>query len=123
MENTIGKRIKTRRKELNITLTQIQEKTNISSGNLSCLENGKYLPSALALIELSSILECSIDWILTGKYPNPEKENLPVAETDEEIFLLEAFRGMSLDDREELLAIAKIKNEKGKKRKILQFRK
>lgn len=67
MENEIGKRIKARRNELHITQTQIQSKTSISTGNLSCIENGKYLPSTTALIELSKILDCSIDWILTGK--------------------------------------------------------
>lgn len=66
MDNAIGKRIKQRRNELHITQTQIQSKTSISSGNLSCIENGKYLPSTTALLELSNILNCSIDWILTG---------------------------------------------------------
>lgn len=65
--NEIGKRVKQRRKELNITQTQIQQVTNISPGNLSNIENGKYLPSTPALIELSKALQCSIDWILTGK--------------------------------------------------------
>lgn len=67
MDNEIGIRIKSRRKELHITQAQIQEESSISTGNLSCIENGKYLPSTTALIELSKILNCSIDWILTGK--------------------------------------------------------
>lgn len=78
MNNTIGQRIKERRKQLNITQTQIQEQTSISSGNLSCIENGKYLPSATALVELAQILNCSVDWILTGEYQitkNSENSN------------------------------------------------
>lgn len=67
MSNMIGQRIKERRKELKITQTQIQKTTSISSGSLSCIESGKYLPSAVALMELSQILDCSVDWILTGK--------------------------------------------------------
>ena len=66
MDNMIGQRIKDRRKELKITQLQIQAQTSLSSGNLSCIENGRYLPSATALIELSKVLHCSIDWILTG---------------------------------------------------------
>ena len=65
---SVGKRIKNRRKEIGITQLQIQEQTSISSGNLSCIENDKYLPSSLALLELSKILECSMEWILTGDY-------------------------------------------------------
>ena len=78
MNNAIGQRIKERRKQLNITQTQIQEQTSISSGNLSCIENGKYLPSATALVELAQILNCSVDWILTGEYKittNSENSN------------------------------------------------
>lgn len=111
MENVIGQRIKSRRKALKITQTYIQENTRISSGNLSCIENGKSLPSAQALIELSRVLKCSTDWILTGKYPEV-RGNFLVAETEDEIFMLDSFKRMSDEDKKELLAITKIKNEK-----------
>lgn len=84
MENEIGKRIKARRNELHITQTQIQSKTSISTGNLSCIENGKYLPSTTALIELSKILDCSIDWILTGK-SSLSKISVPLSEDQQEL--------------------------------------
>ena len=109
MENMIGQRIKERRKELKITQTQIQRETSISSGNLSCIENGKYLPSAIALLELSKILDCSIDWILTGKSSlskiNPILDN-------EETDLLNGFRQLSEDDKEELLCLLHVKLRK-----------
>lgn len=63
---TIGQRIRTRRKELNLTMKDIFDRENIKTGNLSELENDKYLPSVQTLISLSRALECSIDWILTG---------------------------------------------------------
>lgn len=65
-ENTIGARIKKRRKELNLTQTQIKQLTGISSGNLSDIENGNKLPSASAIIQLSDVLNCTTDWILKG---------------------------------------------------------
>lgn len=68
--NNIGIRIKTRRKQLGLTLAQVSENTDISTGNLSCIEQGKYLPSANALLSLSQKLNCSIDWILTGNSPS-----------------------------------------------------
>ena len=115
---SVGKRIKNRRKEIGITQLQIQEQTSISSGNLSCIENDKYLPSSLALLELSKILECSMEWILTGDYfiENTNKETLNIEDVFE-IKLIDLFRNMSDGDKFELLAIAKFKAEKQRKEK------
>ena len=81
MNESIGVRLKHRRNELGITLAQISGQTSISSGNLSCIENGKYLPSAVALIELSKVLQCSIDWILTGESSKSEFSSFSDNET------------------------------------------
>lgn len=110
MDNLIGQRIRLRRKELRITQTQIQQQTSISSGNLSGIENGRYLPSAIALIELSKVLHCSIDWILTGNssISNISDNN----ESQNDVSLLQYFHGMSEDDQEELLMIAEMKYKK-----------
>lgn len=109
MENMIGQRIKDRRKELKITQTQIQQETSISSGNLSCIENGKYLPSAIALLELSKILDCSIDWILTGKSSISKAQE--ILETKEET-LLNGFRMLPEDEQQELIEILEMKLRK-----------
>lgn len=63
---TVGQRIHDRRKELKLTLKDIFEAENIKTGNLSELENDKYLPSVQTLIALARVLNCSIDWLLTG---------------------------------------------------------
>lgn len=97
--NEVGTRIRSRRNELNITQAQIYKEIGISTGNLSSIESGKILPSSTALIGLSRVLKCSIDWILTGNdnlsesgiFNNREKE------------LISNFRKLSLDDQEELL--------------------
>lgn len=123
MNNMVGQRIKKRRKELNITQAQIMEQTSISSGNLSCIENGKYLPSAVALIELSKILQCSIDWILTGESSISNKEMIldieehkTVQNRDEqEARLLSYYRAISKPEQEELVSIAKMKSDKEKR--------
>lgn len=106
MENMIGQRIKNRRKELKITQTQIQEETSISSGNLSCIENGKYLPSSIALLELSKILECSIDWILTGKSSISENSVLLDSRENE---LLSGFRKLPNEEKEEIMGLLEMK--------------
>lgn len=113
MDNTIGQRIRQRRMQLNITQTQIQEKTGISSGNLSGMENGKYLPSTAALLELSKILNCSIDWILTGESQISENHDI-TCNTDLEYQLLNYYRGMNETDQEDLLLIAEMKYNKEK---------
>ena len=99
----VGKRIKARRIELNLKQLQIKDKTGISSGNLSDIENGKKLPSAQALIALSETLQCSIDWILTGKEPGEQ--------TPEERELVERFRRCSKAGKKMILEHAAIVQE------------
>lgn len=69
--DSIGKRIRSARKRKRYTLNDIRSKTGLSTGNLSDLENDKFMPSANALILLKDVLGVSIDWILTGK-ENPD---------------------------------------------------
>jgi transcriptional regulator with XRE-family HTH domain len=116
MDTNIGQRIKKRRKELHITQTQIQEQTSISPGNLSCIENGKYLPSAIALTELSKVLNCSVDWILTGEQKITNGVNNIL--TNKDYTLINYFHEMTVDDQDELLMIAQIKAYKKKPGKI-----
>lgn len=111
MDISIGERIKNRRKELNITQIQIREATGISSGNMSGIESGKSLPSASALIELSKILDCSVDWILTGNSSILERVVLSNIEED----LLNGFRELPEDERDELIGILKMKLRKVQK--------
>ena len=44
----IGERIKTRRKELKLSQTDIYERCDITSGALSKIENGKTTPSVIS---------------------------------------------------------------------------
>lgn len=104
----IGERIKKRRKELNLTHTQIKEETGISSGNMSSIESGKTLPSASALIKLSKTLNCSIDWMVTGE--SPISENFKISDIEER--LLTGFRKLPEEDQNELIEILQIKLNK-----------
>lgn len=115
MDNMIGQRIKERRKELHITQTQIQNQTSVTSGNLSCIENGKYLPSAVALIELSKVLDCSIDWILTGDSKITNNTTFSDIIDSKEKKLLDFYHKMSYADQEDIILIAEMKANKGKR--------
>lgn len=113
---SIGKRIKKRRKELHLTQTEIKEKTGISSGNMSDIERGNRLPAATTLAQLSEILDCSIDWILTEKSPVSENLISPdIGEKDQK--LLSLFHEISEEDQEELLMIAQLKYNRTQKSK------
>jgi len=51
---------------MKLTLQDLQKLTGLSTGNLSELENDKFMPSSKALISLSKSLNVSIDWLLLG---------------------------------------------------------
>lgn len=110
MDNMIGIRIKERRKAMKLTGAQIKEKTGISTGNLSDIENGRSLPSATAVIQLSQILDCSTDYILLGETRNSEEnENSNFRETDEDAQLLDQFHALAEEDQEEILMMIQLK--------------
>lgn len=67
MENTLGKRIATLRKEKNLKQDDLAQKLNISPQAISKWENDLTCPDISILPELSSILGVSIDELLTGK--------------------------------------------------------
>lgn len=107
MDNTdIGKRIKELRKQLGITQLDISEKCGISSGNLSNIENGRVLPSANALVDLSNILNCTTDYILKGQSTTNESA---IVFNNEETILLQSYRKLSSKDRKEILGIINLK--------------
>ncbi len=115
MNNMIGQRIKERRKELNITQAQIKNSTGISTGNLSEIENGHILPSSAALINLSQILKCSVDYILFGESNISEVTNFSDIRNSIEDDLIRYFRGISEDDQEEILLMTQLKYNRTQK--------
>lgn len=113
----IGKRIKERRKELHLTQTDIKSAVGISSGNISDIENGNRTPAASTLVLLSQILQCSIDWMLTGVSPIKEENNYSISEelSDNDQKLISSFHDLDERDQREILAIIsyKLKASKG----------
>lgn len=111
----VGEKIKKRRKELNLTIAQIKEKTGISTGNLSEIENGKKLPSAPALLALSNALNCSCDWILKEDIitDNILKRELTLDEFETD--LIRELRTLPTTEQLEIFEIIKLKKNKLKK--------
>ena len=107
----IGQRIKDRRKDLKLTQNDIKRLTGISSGNMSEIENGNRLPAATTLVQLANTLQCSIDWLLTGKSPKSEKTIFSDL-GEMEAALINSFRLLSIEDKEETLEIVQMKVRK-----------
>lgn len=109
----VGLRIKNRRKELNLTQIMIKNVTGISSGNLSEIENGNRAPSLGALYKLSHVLDCSIDWIVSGSSPSGD-DSFCCSEI--ETNLISDFRKLPREEKEEVLEILHLKLRKSKKK-------
>lgn len=109
---SIGNRIRDRRKELGLTQTDIHEKCGIASGALSQMESGNRTPSAITLYKLSTVLDCSIDWLITGFSANSQILGL----TEQEENTLIIMRELPPDDREELFEIMQMKLRKIRKK-------
>lgn len=62
----LGLRLCHRRKELHLTQKKLGEKIHISSSHISSIENATKQPSLETLLELCSVLNISIDYLLNG---------------------------------------------------------
>ncbi len=125
MDESIGSRIKKRRKDLHFTQMQMQEKTGISTGNLSEIERGIKLPSITSLIKIANVLHCSSDSLIYGD--SKESIEPSINNQDNNFFnissktksFLKIFNQLSSEDQDEIIAISKMKYERNINRKKL----
>lgn len=64
----IGIKIKERRKSLGITQEMIANKLDVNPSHISNIECGRANPSLTALIQIANILQCSVDYFISGEY-------------------------------------------------------
>lgn len=87
--DTVGSRIRSRRREMKLTQKDIARYIGISPSAVTQWEQDTTEPSGQSLVHLADILECSPDWIMTGKevsimiperYPSPQRniQEIPV---------------------------------------------
>ena len=106
--DTVGKRIRHARKMNKLTLTHVKNLTGLSTGNLSDLENDKFMPSANALISFKEVFNVSIDWLLTGEASRDStkceiiKEGQNTYLTEEEREFIEAYRALDEEKRRDI---------------------
>ena len=83
MENTLGKRIASLRKEKNLKQEDLAQMLNISPQAISKRENDLTCPDISILPELSKILNVSIDELLIGKKELNDVKRIPQEERKE----------------------------------------
>lgn len=124
--DSIGERIRWARKNKKLTMTEVSELTGLSTGNISELENNKFMPSSTALLSFKKVLDVSIDWLLTGEenvsvnyncfQPSENKVSYTVKEasetvfdlSEEEIKLVQTFRMINEEKRRDILGYINI---------------
>ena len=110
---SVGQRIKDRRKELNLTQTDVYHQTGIASGALSQIENGSRSPSIMIFYKLAVALDCSTDWLLTGE--SSDSKNFIFSESEESVIAM--YRELSDDDKDEVFEILSLKLRKARRGK------
>ena len=71
----IGLKIKERRQQLRITQEHIANLLDVNPSHVSNIECGRANPSLTALVKIANILECSVDYFISGEYTyNIDKE-------------------------------------------------
>lgn len=65
---TIGLRIKERRQAQGITQEYIAEQLDVNPSHISNIECGRANPSLTALVKIANILQCSVDYFISGEY-------------------------------------------------------
>ncbi|MCQ4924949.1 helix-turn-helix domain-containing protein [Tissierella carlieri] len=112
---SIGDRIRFKRKSLRLTIQELHEKTGLSIGNISDLENNKYSPSVATLLPLSKALKCSIDWLITG---SNHEDNLQEFDcSDIEYKIIQMFRSLDERDKEDIFNLLDFKYNRTLKQK------
>lgn len=111
---SVGERIKNRRKELQLTQTDIFEMCGIRSGALSRIENGTSVPSVILFYKIAQVLKCDMEWLLTGVSPNTE--TIVFSKCEEE--LLNGFRQLDRDDQDEIMGLLELKLRRVKRNEV-----
>lgn len=105
---TLGKRIRERRKQLHLTQNDLAEKLGTSQKQIYKYESGENDPTAGVLMRLAYELETTADWLLglTEISGRPLRGEGDLSE--QEVELLELYRSKAPDDRRKVLDVIKV---------------
>jgi len=83
LHNSMIERIKQKRQEKGYSQEKMAELLNISYSNYSKIENAIVTPTLERLIDISQILEVSLDYLVYGQQNDNETEYSPPKNTDD----------------------------------------
>lgn len=116
--DTIGTRMKAAREMKGLTVQQLSELTEVSANNISGFEDDRYAPSFSVLIPICRVLECSVDWLLTGSAfgtpkagHEPSCDDVPLSQL--ELDLVAMFRLLNERDRKNAFDFVTLLYEQG----------
>lgn len=119
--DSIGDRIRDARKKCGLSMQSLHDITGLSTGNISDIENNKYMPSVASLLPLSRALKCSIDWLVTGEDTEPQNSENQKSEcktlcdgvplTESESDLIAMYRLLDERDSQTIFDLARMKYE------------
>lgn len=104
MSIEIGNRVRQIRTNAELNQREFASRLGISSGGISQIESGKAMPGGDFLLRIHQEFGVDITWLLTGMSMNALES--PLAELPKEKqALLDAFDGMSEEDKRAILQI------------------
>ena len=96
----IGLKIRERRKSVGITQEHIAEILDVNASHISNIECGCANPSLTALIKIANILECSVDYFISGEYTYTKSLSAEQSLDDK---ILDKLKYCDLDKKERIL--------------------
>lgn len=117
----VGHRIMQRIKELGISLSEVCDKSGLSTASLNQYCAGEYIPDTLSLYRIATALNVSMEWILTGnntEHHAPDlnavkraqglmRDDLPLSENETDLVAM--FRLLPPAHREEVFDLVYFK--------------
>ena len=104
-KNTIGERIRARRKELKLTQKSLAKALKLSDVSISQWERDDSEPTGKNLFALTTVLKCSPTWILYGDEDKAPEEitDQPVILDEKKQELLDLFDALPESEQDALL--------------------
>lgn len=100
-------RIRTLRIEKKITQLQLSIELGVTQETISAYEHGRHLPSLSALIKMSQIFECSMDYIMgLSSIRQQQTEDSTSANDEQRNLLLNCYRRLGSRNKARLVAYA-----------------
>ena len=106
----IGERLRTLRKEKNLSQGDIEERTGLQRCYVSRVENGHTIPSLDTLSKIANAMELPLGQFFTDHLSNGSSKNLPPLTEEEVRFLTQIRRyAMNLNDSDRKLVLTMVK--------------